>query len=313
MFCFVDGHCDTITKIMDKEEKLFKNTCHIDLERLKKFNAPVQIFAIWLDEEKRLTPYDSTIKAIKFYKKEIKENIEHIAHCNNYNEIIKNKKNKKISSMLTIEGAEALENDINNLYSLYNQGVRGITLTWNNKNCVGNGARCNDESGLTPFGFEVIKVMNELNMIIDVSHLNEKGFWDVYNASTKPFIASHSNSYSICNHKRNLKDEQLKAIKEVGGLVGINLHLPFLSSDKNKDSGFEYILRHIDYVINLIGSDNICLGCDFDGTDYLSYDTQNIESLAHIKHWIKICFGKEVAEKIMYKNYFRYLEDISLM
>ncbi len=307
MFCFVDGHCDTITKIMEQKEKLYKNNCHIDIERLRQFNIPVQFFAIWLDKEKIKTPYDSTIKAIKFYEKEIKANNKYISHCNSYDDICKNQLEKKASSILTIEGGEALENNINNLYNLYNIGVRGITLTWNNKNCIGAGIS-NEDEGLTKFGFEVIKVMNELNMIIDISHLNEKGFWDVVKSSKKPFIASHSNSYTICEHKRNLKDEQLLAIKEVNGLVGINLHLPFLSKDKNKDCGFEYILRHIDYIIELIGSDNICLGCDFDGTNYLSYDTQGVESLTYINHWIKIYFGNEIAEKIMFKNYMNFLK-----
>ncbi len=184
-----------------------------------------------------------------------------------------------------------------------------MTLTWNRKNCVGTGVFCDEDEGLTKFGEEVVKVMNELNMIIDVSHLNEKGFWEVMNLSKKPVIASHSNSYSICSHKRNLKDEQLIAIKEKGGLIGINLHLPFLSKDENRDCGFEYILRHIDYIINLIGSNNICLGCDFDGTNYLAYDTQGIDSIVYINHWIKIYFGEEVADKIMYKNYLNFLRD----
>ncbi len=309
MFCFIDGHCDTITKIMEKRESLYKNNCNIDIERLKKFSEPVQFFAIWLDDKKIKTPYDSTISAIKFYKKEINKNKKHITHCNSFNEINKNKQNKKISSILTVEGGETLENDINNLYNLYDMGVRGLTLTWNNKNCIGNGVCGDKNEGLSEFGFEVIKVMNELNMIIDVSHLNEAGFWDVYNNSKKPFIASHSNSYEICKHKRNLNDKQLLAIKEVGGIVGINLHLPFLSEEKNKDCGFEYILRHIDYMISLMGTNNICLGCDFDGTNYLAYDTQGIESLYYINHWVKIYFGEEVAEKIMYKNYMKYLKE----
>lgn len=308
MFCFVDGHCDTITKIMDSNEKLYKNNCHIDIERLKKFDAPLQFFAIWLSDEKLIEPKENTIRTIKYYNKQLKKNKKYIKHCNNFDEILENNRNKKISSVLTLEGAEPLENNFDNLFIFYEQGIRGITLTWNYENCVGFGVGTNVEKGLKPFGIELIKKMNELKMIIDVSHLNEKGFWDVYKNSKSPFIASHSNSFNVCKHKRNLDDKQLKAIKEVNGLVGLNFHLPFLNIEQNKDSGFEYILKQVDYMLNLIGDENICLGCDFDGTNYLAYDTKDVLSLYYVKHWIEIYFGKEVANKIFSENYFSFLE-----
>ncbi len=308
MFGFVDGHCDTIIGLMDNNKELYKNDLHIDIERLKKFGTPTQIFAIWLNEERLLTPYNSTVQAIKFYKNELKKNKEFISHCNNFEDIKNNIQNGKISSLLALEGAEALENNIDNLHSFHNQGVKSLTLTWNNENCAGYGVGSNINKGLKPFGLELVKEMNNLNMLIDISHLNEKGFWDVYKNSTKPFFASHSNSFSMCNHVRNLNDDQLKAIKEVGGVVGLNLHVPFLNTDENRDSGIEYILRHIDYMLELMGEDNIVFGCDLDGTNYLPYDVPNVSRLKYIKHWIEVYFGQEIANKIAYDNYLKFLE-----
>lgn len=306
MFSLCDCHCDTITTIIDNGEELYKNSGHIDIERLSKFRTPLQVFAVWLDEKRRANPYINTVRAIEFYYQQIEKNSEYITHVNTYDEIAKNIKRNKISGMLSVEGAEAIEGNIDNVYKLYELGVRFMGLTWNNENEVGYGVNHSD-NGLKQLGIQLVK---ESPIVIDVSHINERGFWDCYNYCNKPIIASHSNAYDICNNKRNLKHEQLKAISERSGIVGLNLHVPFLDSCGRRDVSIEYIIRHIDYMLEVVGEDCICLGCDFDGTKYLGWDTRDVVDMNVVGKWIDVVFGKEVAKKIMYKNYREFVRRV---
>ncbi len=249
MVKYIDLHCDTITKCMENNENLYKNNFHIDIERLKKYSFCVQFFAIWLKKSLYKNAYFETKKAINFF----------------FEDILKNQNENKFSAILSIEGGECLMGDISKLDELYLEGIRMFSLTWNYENELGYGVFENKKLPLKELGKLAIKKMNKLGIIIDVSHLNEGGFWDIYNISDKPFIASHSNSYSICKNKRNLKDRQIKAIKERGGMIGINLYKNFLT---NKEmANLDDIFMHIDYIAKLIGFDNICLGGDLDGID----------------------------------------------
>lgn len=173
-------------------------------------------------------------------------------------------------------------------------------LCWNYENLLGYGALEDRKLGLKPFGKEAIKKMQEKNIIIDVSHLNEAGFWDLYNIAKAPFIASHSNSYTICNSVRNLKDEQLKAIRDIRGLIGINLYPNFLTN--NKVACIDDILRHIDYMGRIVGEDILCLGSDFDGIDKMPEEISDICGYNTLFYRIEKAFGKQVMEKIVYKN-----------
>ncbi len=303
----IDGHVDTLTKIVDNAQNLYQNNCAVDINRLKKFSSTVIFLAIWLNKERLKMPFSNTLKIIEYYYGQI-NTIKEIAHANNYSDILKNIKQNKISTLLTIEGGEVLEGNLDNLHILYNKGIREVTLTWKNKNELGYGSNTNSKNGLTPFGKNVIKEMDNLNMIIDVSHLNEAGFWDVYKYSKKSFIASHSNSKTMCNTHRNLSDNQLKAIKERCGLVGVTLHMPMLSLIQN-NSAKEMFLKHFDYIINIIGEQSVCFGSDFDGTDKLGHDTLDILSAKTIKNWIDECYGKEISEKFFYDNYMQYLKN----
>lgn len=187
-------------------------------------------------------------------------------------------------------------------------GVRILTLTWNRQNELGYGVMTENNNGLTGFGKEVVKKTNNLNMIIDVSHLNESGFWDVYNETEKPFIASHSNVYNICKMKRNLNDEQIKAISKKGGVIGINMY-PFFISDSGK-STIKDVLKHIDYILSLIGDDYISLGCDFDGMDITTKGIENVSCLTIFYNELKNLYGEDVSKKITYENSMRLFKKV---
>lgn len=308
MYGLLDTHCDTLCKAYDEKGELFHNNLQLNLEQLMKFKTPVQFFAIWLNKKYYADAYAETVKRIEYYYKQAEKNKEIFAHANGYNDIVRNKKNGKISGMLSIEGGEALEGKIENLYTLYHMGVRSMTLTWNYKNEIGSGAG-ETTGGITDFGRMVIGEMEKLGMLVDVSHLNDKSFWHVAKIAEKPFIASHSNSRKITNIRRNLTDAQMKAIAQSGGVIGINLCPIFLSNKNYANS--DDVIRHIDYMIRVVGVDHIGFGCDFDGIDDTPRDITNISCIHKVIYALDKKYGSAVVRKIAEENFLRVLSNNS--
>ncbi len=307
MYSFADMHCDTAVKAYERNEGMFENLLHLDIKRLLNYNAPVQFFAIWLDKKYHNNAFLETIKRIDFYYNQIELNKNLISHVNSFNDILKAKKAGKISGILSVEGGEALEGNIKNLHTLHEKGVRAMTLTWNNKNHIGCGA--GGEGGLTDFGIEVVKEMEKLNMLVDVSHLNDDGFWDVIKIAEKPVFASHSNSRSVTETKRNLTDEQMKAIAQKGGIIGLNMYKSFLT--KNNDAAIENVLEHIDYIMKIVGEDYIGLGCDFDGIDEMPTEINGVQDMTKFFCALEKKYGENITAKIAENNFLRYFSQWS--
>ena len=305
---FVDGHCDTLVKAYDGHKALLENDLHIDLTRLKQYNAPVQFFAMWLDKKYYPEAYDKTNRIIDFFETEIHNNSDIISVALNYNDILKNKTDGKISAVLAIEGGEAVEGSLDKLEKLYKRGVRAMTLTWNYSNAIADGAGVENPSGLTAFGRQCVEKMNELGMLVDVSHLADKGFWDVYETSKVPFIATHSNSRAICGARRNLTDEQIKALAERGGVTGLNLYSKFIV--EGGKGTFDDILRHIGHIINVGGEDVLGLGCDLDGIDIAPEGIDGVQSLEQLLTLTADRFGERIAEKIAERNFLRVIKEV---
>lgn len=309
MNAFVDAHCDTITTLMRNGEELLENKGHLDLKRMKSYGAPVQVFAIWLEPIFYSSALHQTVKAIDFYYDQIEKNNTLIGHCNSFSDIRKNKMENRISSILSLEGGEALEGDLSMVRIFYQLGVRGITLTWNHRNQLADGvAETETKGGLTQFGKEVIREMNRLGMLVDVSHLSDGGFWDVVKETKAPFIASHSNSRAICNHPRNLTEEQMKAIGEKGGVIGLNFYSPFLSHSVPAD--LESCLSHLSYMTRKAGTDAVGLGGDFDGMDQPPVGLEEVSGMEVFFDRIRKRFGTETAEKIISKNFLRVFQEV---
>ena len=209
-----------------------------------------------------------------------------------------------------IKGLEGLRNvpDLKTLDHLYKMGIRHASLTWNEENHLATGVRGNSERGLTELGKEFIKYMNDHDMIIDVSHLNEKSFYDVLKEQPKILIASHSNAYSLSDHIRNLKDEQLVALRDAGGMVGCVAARNFVSKNK-ADQNINGLIKQIKYLVNIMGIDKVMLGLDM--MNYLSdFPNSNLDDLQTHADCSKLeqalldnGFNKEDVEKITYKNY----------
>ncbi len=293
-----DLHCDTIGECYKNKLSLRNNTLNVSLEKAKRFEAYTQVFAIWIsDELRRKSATDYFNNVCDYYYKELSLNKDLIVEFTDAK-----KEDKRIKAILSIEGGAALGGDINNLYKAYERGVRILTLTWNDKNEIASGAFC-ENGGLTPFGKDVLRKMEKLKMIVDVSHLNRESFFDVAENTELPFIASHSNADindNIYGNKRNLLKSQIEIIKEREGLIGLNFCKDFF--DVRGKSGIEAFKCQLGYFLENGCENIIALGADFDGCD-LTDGITGIESMECIYNaLIKDGFSKNLIDNLFYNN-----------
>lgn len=307
----VDAHCDTITRIMELKENLYNNSCHVDISRLNKLGGCVQFFAAFIEPvycqayamKRAVQIIDKLYEQVDLYK-------DNIALCFNHSDIISAVNNRKAAAIISIEGGEALQGDLAALRAFHKLGVRSICLTWNYRNEIADGVSDSSSGGgLTPFGRSVIKEMNNLGMIVDVSHISEKGFWDVIAETSSPIIASHSNAKKVCNHRRNLSDDQIIALKKNNGVMGINLYPSFLSN--NNKANLKDIILHVEHITSLVGVDNIGLGADFDGIENTPEEIAGIEHIGLIfNELLKLNYSQEAVEKFAGGNFLRIIKSV---
>lgn len=274
----VDMHCDTIGELWKAEKagkpiSLRSNSLHIDLEKMQKGDYLLQNFAMFVFLGREKDPLVNVLEMIDVYNRAMAENADIIGPVLNYEDIEKNRAAGKLSGMLTIEEGAVLKGNPYVVRSLYQLGVRMLTLTWNFENEIGYPntivkAKDYDPSrhyGLKPEGIEIVREMNRVGMIVDVSHLGDDGFWDVVKYCDGPFVASHSNARAVCNHTRNMTDDMIRALADKGGVMGLNFCGDFLNP--NGKSRVEDMVRHAKHIINVGGSDILGLGTDYDGID----------------------------------------------
>ncbi|MGJ0847589.1 dipeptidase [Tissierella praeacuta] len=308
----IDMHCDTILKLMDDKEELglYENDLSIDIKKLKKAKSLAQFFAMWVDFKEEINPLERCLEMIDKFHIEIDKNSHIISLATNYKDIMRNDSEGKISAVLTIEEGGTIKGQIHNLRNFYRLGVRAITLTWNSVNEIGfpNIKEEYRSRGLTSFGEEVVYEMNKLGILIDVSHLSDKGFYDVSRLSSKPFIASHSNSRAMKEHFRNLDDDMIKVLAEKGGIMGICFERDFLGESEN--ARIEDMVRHIKHIRNVGGIDVIALGSDYDGS-HPNCEINNIGEIEKLALALKYNkFHDDEIDKIFYKNALRVIKEV---
>lgn len=315
-----DAHSDILNDITDKQKNLEKDIIkkyHID--KYKKGQVMGSIFVVWVEPDYSNDYLGRTLAILDAASIEFNNNKDIIKVIKNKEDIDMAIKDQKMAVMIGMEGLASLDENIDYLQTLYKYGVRHASLTWNEENKLATGSKGNVNRGITPLGKEAIKTMEKLGIILDVSHINEKSFWDVCDTVTKPFVASHSNVYSLCNNIRNLKDDQIKAIAQSGGVIGINAWPDFVDE---KRPSLEKLTRHIDYVVDLVGIDHIGFGFDF--TDFLDEaavttfasvtnmnEFNNISQVQMLTNLLKEKgYSEEHIEKIAYKNFVRVIKEI---
>jgi membrane dipeptidase len=311
MFIF-DAHSDILVDITVKrqngERDVFRKYHY---EKLKRGGIGGLIAVIWIDKM-NMDPLDRMNEIINEGLKELKD-IKDIAEIVlKYEDFERIRQEGKMQIVLGCEGLSGIKGDIHYLDLLFEIGIRHASLTWNEENELGTGVKGDPKRGLTRLGQVAVKKLEELGILIDVSHANEKTFWDICEITTGPIIASHSNAYSLCPHPRNLKDDQIKAIAEKGGVIGINAWPDFVDEFNATIEGF---IEHIDYMVEKAGIDHVALGFDF--CDFLSFDatssfseenkaTKGLEDASKSKDVIDLLLKRgykhEDIEKITYKN-----------
>ena len=222
----IDCHCDTILEIATGTRSLGERSSrgHIDIPRLREGQISLQFFALYIESQfKPIGALERTLELIDTFYRELAENTSQLKLIKTFSDIEAAQEENKIGAFLTVEGGEAIQESLFLLRNLYRLGIRGITLTWNQRNAIADGASEGPHGGLSRFGLKVIEEMNSLGMLIDVSHMNRGGFFDVLNNSKMPVIASHSNARALCNHPRNLDDEQIVLLAEKMGIICVTL------------------------------------------------------------------------------------------
>jgi len=307
-YTIVDAHCDTAEKLLDKDEALLSNTGHLSLEMMQSYSGYVQFFAAWISKEEQ-NPILRTLEIIDKIKTEIQKNMSQLEEIRSAQDLISVLACKKCGAVLAIEDARALCGSLSVLRMYYELGVRAITLAWNDDNDVADGALSARGAGLTDFGKSVVREMNRLHMIVDVSHIAPKGFWDVLSISEAPVMASHSNCNAVCVHKRNLDDRQIVALIYQQGFIGINLYPIFLSNHGSAD--IATILGHIEHILSLGGENILGLGSDFDGVDNLPNGILGANDyISLFDEMARIGYSDALIAKITHENMINFMKRI---
>lgn len=314
---FVDLHCDSILEIYTKKKNLADLTGHINLEKLCRGGVLMQCFAAFIatrDCAERngihAGAYELFCAMADIFDRQMALYPDVLAPARSYADVAKNRAEGKISALFTVEDAVPLEGKIERVDEMYARGVRMAALLWNYENSLGfpNSPDAREHAKpLKPFGREAVERMNELGIIVDVSHLSEGGFWDVADISRKPFIASHSCARALCDHSRNLTDAQLRAVAEHGGIVGVNFNSGFLNGCEDYTPNAD-IIRHMDYIRRKAGIESVALGSDFDGID-CALELRDCTGLPSLAEAMERVFTDDEIDLISSKNALRVLRD----
>lgn len=305
MYSVFDAHCDTIFELEEQGLPLSENSLQLDLERMREYGTYIQVFAAFVDKtDIRMSPMNHCLRLIDRYYKEITKNADRILSIETAEDLKSAVHYGGAYSLLSLEGGEALEGNISALRMYYKMGVRLITLTWNHANEIADGITESRGGGLTEFGRQAVAVMEKLGILIDVSHLSERGFWDVVECTRYPFVASHSCAKALCGHIRNLTDEQIRAVIERNGCIGINFYPDFLSD--SGECGTDMIVRHIMHILELGGEDSVGLGSDFDGVDCLPRGMNGVQDIGTLLDLLKTeGIPETILSKISFVNFYR--------
>lgn len=293
-----DCHCDTGAHAREHGEKLRRNRMQLDLERLSHYSPAGQVFAVCAADDAE--PVKFADVSIRFFLEQIKENSDIVKLCLNFRDILSAEKEGKIAALLSIEGAE----QISDIDEAYGQGVRIVHMTWNHDNAL-CGAAMDSGAGLTQEGKSFVLRAQQLGIMLDMSHISERGFWDTLSISTRPVIAGHSNAKAVCNVTRNLTDAQFTALVKQGGGAGINLYPEFLGLGRDIDAVF----AHIEHFMSLGGERAVFLGCDLDGIEQMPKGISGVQDLGRIyEALLRHNYPERLARDIFRNNILRVME-----
>ena len=302
-----DLHCDTIERMEELGENMLTDKTQLSLKYLPQIEKWCQTFAIFIPDSKRGVDAVSYYEQVlAYFHKMLDQHADIVEMANTADDIRRITGSKKCAALLSVEGGAVLDGKLENIEKLKKDGVKMMTLTWNGANELASG-NVNPEMGFTAFGREAVKEMERQNIIVDVSHLNDKGMEELMGFATKPIIATHSNLRSVCSHKRNVTEEMFKYIVEHKGLCGLNLLHGFVSDEPMKDSKAE-LFRHVYRMLELGGEDVIACGSDFDGGITSQMDNPALFA-SFGDYMVDHGISRRVSDKIMFENALHFFEE----
>jgi membrane dipeptidase len=282
----VDLHCDTISSLQKNGQSLYDNSCHFDIKRAQKAGIGLQFFAMFTMPQGRNEALRQILKQVEKYHTEMNQYQEYLYPVYTYEDIVAADSTGKMAGILHLEGAEAMGNDSEILSLLYRLGLRSIGLTWNNRNLLADGVGEEPGAGgISNRGKEIIYLMEKLGIMLDLSHISVKSYYDALTIYSKPVLVTHANARALCNHRRNLDDNQLKALADNGGIIGINQIPEFIKEDGKPV--LNDLLDHVVYISDLIGVEHVALGSDFDGSDMVL-----MQGVEEYSRWPQLLAGR---------------------
>jgi membrane dipeptidase len=338
-----DGHNDVLLRLASRpasEQRAFlerSDAGHLDLPRAREGGFAGGMFAVFVPSKKRRSDkpartesgYDVPLPeppkladaqrttltlAANLFRIEA-ESEGRVKVARTVSELRECLGNGTLGAVLHIEGAEAIDPELDMLEVLYQAGLRSIGIVWSRPNAFGHGVPFRYPTspdigpGLTDPGKRLVEACNRLGILIDVSHLNEKGFWDVVQISDRPIVATHSNAHALSQVSRNLTDEQLRAIRDSGGMVGVNFAVSFLRSDgrNDADTPLETVVAHVDYLIERLGVEGVGFGSDFDGAT-MPKELADAAGLPRLIEALRQRHDEATLRKLCTENWLRVLE-----
>lgn len=296
---YFDLHCDTLYRAVTENSHIARNNFAISLEKKDLFDRWIQCFALWIPDNMEYEDIERMFCAAKalLYKETTESDFEI------YND--RQQLNSKYTAVFTVEGGRIIGGDLSKIKMLAENNVKVLTLTWNGDNEIACGTCTADDRGLTQFGRNVIRELEKNKVIVDVSHLSDRSFYDVSACSSVPFIATHSNSRKICSNKRNLTDDQFEIIRDRSGIVGLNFYKGFLNDVPDK-SGIKDIISHCEHFLALGGENTLAIGSDFDGAD-MPGDIRGIADITKIyESFLRLNYSETLLNKLFWLNAFEF-------
>jgi membrane dipeptidase len=300
-------------QIADRHAVVRNGDPQTDIPRLRDGGVDAQVFSIWISPDTAASRYYSTaMRFLDTLKAQAGRNSQVMKLATNADSVDALNRQQKIAGIVVVEGGHCIEEKIDNLKAFYSAGVRVMTITWNNSTAwavsardASNGAK----GGLSEFGKQVVRTMDSLGMIIDVSHVGPQTVTDILASSGNPIIASHSGAAALRNHYRNLTDAQIRAIAQRGGVIGVVFYPTFLVSSGT--ARLENVLQHIDYIKNLVGVDYVALGSDFDGIETTPVGLEDVSKFPAITEaLLQRGYSREDVRKILGENFMRVFRTV---
>lgn len=315
-----DLHCDTLYECCETGKHLRENDLHVNYAAAQRYQHYAQFFALFCGARAPSqaqargrdclldTPADERLgRMLQTAFREFEANADWLMFCRSAADLQAAADAGKAAAFLSIEGAELLPDRPDALDIAYDAGVRLITLTWNYRSRFGCSSAIDQDEGLTEVGKQLVRDCANRGIIVDVSHLSDRGFWDVCETMDGPFVASHSDSRALCRNSRNLTDPQFAEIVRRGGLVGVNLYTPFLV--RQSDSVLDDAIDHIERFLGMYGEKAVALGCDFDGCDQLPVGIDGLGDMDKLAdRMLALGYRQDVVDGLFYQNAYAFLQ-----